>query len=255
MVGVRVLAWIFAIVLVLDVIAVVALAAGYAACVALWATLAGGKCSVPTLSFILECATGHVLFSGVVLISRVEQEYILANLLIFPIGVLAVVMSPALAFFCAETLLLTPSCDGAGDGGWLDVRVIVPGFVWVDWLCQVIFTVSVLVFEYWHYRLNPDDLPEEAGLTESMPSVSYPELQGSHPRAGQECCICAEPWQHGAAITHTGCGHFFHTQCLQQWLLGSRQCPLCRTDLRQLHAADVEYTSDVSTLSPAPTLP
>lgn len=51
------------------------------------------------------------------------------------------------------------------------------------------------------------------------------------PRA--ECCCCAEDFGPGKVIKRTPCQHFFHEECLEQWLRRSKTCPLCRKDLEE----------------------
>jgi len=46
-----------------------------------------------------------------------------------------------------------------------------------------------------------------------------------------DCIICSEELpQH---IRPTKCGHFMHTECLNEWLNSHLTCPICRTRLRE----------------------
>jgi hypothetical protein len=45
------------------------------------------------------------------------------------------------------------------------------------------------------------------------------------------CPICFEVWMYGTMISHTGCGHTYHTICLNKWFDKRINCPNCRTDL------------------------
>jgi len=49
------------------------------------------------------------------------------------------------------------------------------------------------------------------------------------------CPICFEAWMYGALLTETGCGHTFHTVCLNRWFDKRFNCPKCRTDLLELN--------------------
>jgi hypothetical protein len=40
------------------------------------------------------------------------------------------------------------------------------------------------------------------------------------------CCICLDDISTGSQIR--GCGHVFHTECIQEWFRRKRVCPLCR---------------------------
>jgi hypothetical protein len=45
-----------------------------------------------------------------------------------------------------------------------------------------------------------------------------------------ECSICLKEMD-GKTVTHTACGHTFHTHCLKKWRLVKNTCPLCRNAL------------------------
>ncbi len=44
----------------------------------------------------------------------------------------------------------------------------------------------------------------------------------------RECVICLEEFNIGEKISFMGCTHFFHTQCLKDWLRRDNFCPICR---------------------------
>ncbi len=49
-----------------------------------------------------------------------------------------------------------------------------------------------------------------------------------------ECSICCGPpmSRFGADAINTPCGHCFHQQCLQPWVMrGNKGCPTCRRDI------------------------
>ena len=61
-------------------------------------------------------------------------------------------------------------------------------------------------------------------------------------KAGQEkaemdstCCICVEELKPESEVKITKCGHFFHNECLFQWIeqkLPTPDCPFCRTKFK-----------------------
>ncbi|KAJ9419347.1 hypothetical protein QL093DRAFT_1446837 [Fusarium oxysporum] len=79
---------------------------------------------------------------------------------------------------------------------------------------------------------------------ELMPITKYrTSLQGNHERASQkgtnslitssdrcqECSICAEDFLEDVGIRSLPCGHRFHPECIDPWLLErSVTCPMCR---------------------------
>ena len=48
------------------------------------------------------------------------------------------------------------------------------------------------------------------------------------------CSICLEDIKEGDEIkdTRKGCGHGFHSRCLDEWTQQSNQCPNCRKELK-----------------------
>jgi len=55
------------------------------------------------------------------------------------------------------------------------------------------------------------------------------------PNPGNEtrCPICLDDYLPDAQVLATHpCSHFFHSECLEQWLQSSRSCPNCRTTIR-----------------------
>lgn len=63
------------------------------------------------------------------------------------------------------------------------------------------------------------------GTVDLLKIISYEET------TEVECCICMDEFQPGDIIVTTDCKHVFHRKCCQEWLLNSRTCPVCRTDL------------------------
>lgn len=46
------------------------------------------------------------------------------------------------------------------------------------------------------------------------------------------CTICLEKYKNSDIILEFNCGqHFFHKECLKNWIKKSEYCPLCKYDL------------------------
>ena len=49
--------------------------------------------------------------------------------------------------------------------------------------------------------------------------------------AQTECSICLENFVMQEQLRKVGCGHLFHTRCIQEWFAtGDTRCPMCRFD-------------------------
>mmetsp|Transcript_12330 Transcript_12330/g.28923 ORF Transcript_12330/g.28923 Transcript_12330/m.28923 type:complete len:364 (+) Transcript_12330:72-1163(+) len=46
-----------------------------------------------------------------------------------------------------------------------------------------------------------------------------------------ECCCCMESFGPDKTIVRTPCSHFYHYDCLKEWLRLAKTCPICRADL------------------------
>lgn len=45
------------------------------------------------------------------------------------------------------------------------------------------------------------------------------------------CSICLIPFDENNVISTLRCNHFFHTECLNEWIGKKKNCPLCRTNI------------------------
>lgn len=48
---------------------------------------------------------------------------------------------------------------------------------------------------------------------------------------GEECSICLEKFLDVGHYIELPCKHFFHKECLKNWVAKKKQCPLCRRNL------------------------
>jgi Ring finger domain len=45
------------------------------------------------------------------------------------------------------------------------------------------------------------------------------------------CCVCLEKYKVNAWVRYLNCKHFFHQECIDQWLRINNSCPVCRSQL------------------------
>ncbi|MCD7464049.1 hypothetical protein HAX54_051968 [Datura stramonium] len=45
------------------------------------------------------------------------------------------------------------------------------------------------------------------------------------------CVICQSEFEHEENIGTLQCGHEYHTDCIKQWLLRKKDCPICRASV------------------------
>jgi hypothetical protein len=78
-----------------------------------------------------------------------------------------------------------------------------------------------------------------AGRTQQHIAIANPQLTeeeiAAFPRVcfdrvePHSCVVCLESYTHGEILTALHCNHFFHADCLLEWLQRSRNCPMCRS--------------------------
>lgn len=56
----------------------------------------------------------------------------------------------------------------------------------------------------------------------------------------EECCICTEPINKRYVPKYV-CNHFFHKECIDEWLKINNHCPICRRDLSVIYLSNL-YT-------------
>ena len=66
-----------------------------------------------------------------------------------------------------------------------------------------------------------------------LPVAKYRDLQALHGSGEATCSICLEEFGSDAQLKVLPCGHWYHTQCIDKWLVGHVDCPLCKRDVRQ----------------------
>ncbi|KAK9732597.1 hypothetical protein RND81_04G008800 [Saponaria officinalis] len=85
---------------------------------------------------------------------------------------------------------------------------------------------------------QPDD-PARGGL-DPVVLKTFPVFQLSGLRSGPgpgppECAVCLGLFEAGEALRLLpACGHVFHVDCVDRWLVGQTTCPLCRAKLDRL---------------------
>lgn len=78
-----------------------------------------------------------------------------------------------------------------------------------------------------------DDLPRRA-LEEGMFDMDGDEA---------DCSICMNTVELGVEVLQLLCGHWFHPDCIIQWLRVSRSCPFCRQAVSLTSNVDASQTA------------
>jgi hypothetical protein len=147
-------------------------------------------------------------------------------------------------------------------GGSSAVCPPVTSTIWIVALvCTCVCTVVVgVAFIHLLFRLNilrshgsndlrPNPVPSRvlnriptfkySGRQRSVPDTIPAENEDNADGAMDEgtCSICLAEFVEGDELRMLGCLHVFHSQCIDQWLAISRECPLCKRDVAEAAAA------------------
>ncbi|KAF2304403.1 hypothetical protein GH714_030773 [Hevea brasiliensis] len=54
------------------------------------------------------------------------------------------------------------------------------------------------------------------------------------PLEDEKCCICQENYADGEDLGKLDCGHYFHFDCIKQWLIQKNNCPSAKESVASL---------------------
>jgi len=77
---------------------------------------------------------------------------------------------------------------------------------------EVAMLLSMLPHERWSYKYIRD---EDTGKGDS------------------ECRVCLSEYEPDEDLVRLPCMHYAHLQCMEEWLIRSPKCPVCRTNVRE----------------------
>ncbi|XP_036332209.1 E3 ubiquitin-protein ligase RNF165-like [Rhagoletis pomonella] len=59
----------------------------------------------------------------------------------------------------------------------------------------------------------------------------------------EKCAICLSLFEIENDVRRLPCMHLFHTDCVDQWLVTNKHCPICRVDIETHLTKDATTTS------------
>jgi len=80
---------------------------------------------------------------------------------------------------------------------------------------------------------------------------TYQASENTESEEPEACSICMNDFESNAAIRTLPCEHFFHPQCIDQWLTIKRECPLCRHDITEAAPQRNEQNEEQVDIAPA----
>lgn len=92
-------------------------------------------------------------------------------------------------------------------------------------------------YEEWMGRIDAYTSMEAAMLMSLLPHEkwNFQYIRDEDQGAGDsECRVCLEEFVPDGEIVRLPCMHYAHTRCMEEWLLRSSCCPVCRTNVREV---------------------
>ena len=96
------------------------------------------------------------------------------------------------------------------------------------------FGFSLLFFVIFVFFLNFCRFSENQTETIETNLIKKPKLDKiiiEEEMLNEICTICLDPYEKKEGISKLKCGHIFHYECIDQWIIDKITCPLCRTSL------------------------
>ena len=88
--------------------------------------------------------------------------------------------------------------------------------------------------------LEPVKLTVQKSELDKIPIVEFNSLREEIQQKNIACTICLDEFEANTNVRHVKCGHVFHTECIDKWLLeNSYKCPTCREEVAD-HVANID---------------
>ncbi|CAI0554598.1 unnamed protein product [Linum tenue] len=107
------------------------------------------------------------------------------------------------------------------------------------------FFINLLLLKLTLLSRRPRPPPARCNRAQSIEDTC-PSSKFAAGAGGDECAVCLSDFAAGEAVRELGCGHTFHKDCVDRWLLaaGKVTCPLCRSNVILLPPAVVAVVDD-----------
>jgi len=79
------------------------------------------------------------------------------------------------------------------------------------------------------------------GLTqEEIETIPTTLISSTQELNQKQCAICTEVFTEQTYVKRLQCKHDYHDECINKWLLSSKKCPLCQTEVQVRFPGDDE---------------
>lgn len=85
--------------------------------------------------------------------------------------------------------------------------------------------------EFFRKGKKPAKGPKPSEATTSTPAIEYLTLSDAQDAV---CAICLCDYEDDEELRKMACTHYFHKECVDEWLRLHKNCPLCKRDIEDL---------------------
>ena len=113
---------------------------------------------------------------------------------------------------------------------WL--RELDPPCEWDEFTClEAVITgnLEILIWLRSQKPLCPWDIDRCIKEARNYPYILDFIIQKDYVYFSSACTICLEDYEESYKLKALICGHAFHIDCVNTWLLKSKKCPYCKT--------------------------
>lgn len=82
---------------------------------------------------------------------------------------------------------------------------------------------NTLPHKYKLRHQKESDSSEETGEVEGAAKIPDDDME--------KCTICLSYFEDDEDVRRLPCMHLFHVECVDQWLVTNKRCPICRVDI------------------------
>jgi len=112
-------------------------------------------------------------------------------------------------------------------------------FVSVSFIVLMLISLAWLVFYYvqrFRYIHAKDRMERKLSCQAKralaiIPTIGITQEEGDEDGNMDTCAVCIETYRIGETVRILPCNHRFHKNCIDQWLLARRTCPMCKMDI------------------------
>jgi hypothetical protein len=82
-------------------------------------------------------------------------------------------------------------------------------------------------FPFCRLHLPPLPQPQESTFTATELQSVPPQVYRTGTLDDDMCAVCIQSMEEGSSVRVLSCRHVFHVQCIDEWLVRKKRCPMC----------------------------